>query len=148
MGSPVFSDMGPVMKKMLLAAPLFLVAAPAMAQQAAPPRLSPDAAAALLSDPATQRTAALAIAGLAGIVLDTRVGPLAALTDPADGVRPGDTLHSMARRSDPDFDRHLYERSQAAVAGAGAVAAEAAELKRTADRLHAALAPLLAAAGQ
>jgi hypothetical protein len=126
--------------------PVLLAAAPAAAQQAAIPRLSPAAAAALLADPATQRTAALALAGLAGIVLDTRLGPLAALVDPADRARPSDTLHDVARRRDPDFDRHLYEHGQAAVADAGAVAAEAAELKRTADRLHAALAPLLAAA--
>lgn len=134
--------------KMLSALPLLLLATPAVAQRAAPPRLSPEAAAAMLSDPAMQRTAALAIAGIANIVLDTRVGPLAALADPADGVRPSDTLHSVARRRDSEFDRHLYEGSQRAIAGAGAVAAEAAELQRTADRLHAALAPLLAAAGQ
>lgn len=122
---------------MLLATLLLAAAVPV---QALP---SPDAAATLLADPATQRTAALALASLAGIVLDTRLGPLASLADPADRARADDTVHDLARRRDPAFDRHLYERSQAAVATAGAVAAEAAELKRTADRLHAALAPLL-----
>ena len=128
--------------KTVIAAALSLLATPALAQEA-PAAPSP---ATMLADPATQRTAALAIAGLAGIVLDTRLGPLAGLADPADRVRPDDTLHDVARRRDPAFDRHLYEGSQRAVATAGAMAAEAAELKRTADRLRTALGPLLAAA--
>ena len=130
---------------LLLAA---LLAATPAASNAVQPRPSLDAAAALLADPAMQRTAALALAGLAGVALDTRLGPLASLADPADRARPDDTLHDLARRRDPAFDRHLYERSQAAVATAGAVAAEGAELKRTADRLRAALAPLLDATGR
>jgi hypothetical protein len=130
---------------------LSLIAAPAVAQRApVPPQapaLSADAAAKLLADPATQDVLALQIAGLAGIVLDTRVGPLASLADPRDGVRPDDTIRSVQRRRDPEFDRHLYEGSRRAVASAGAVAGEAAELQRTAQRLRAALAPLIAAAG-
>lgn len=132
--------------KSIAAVALSFLAAPAMAQ-AAPPRPSAAEAAKMLADPTVQQTAALALASLAGIVLDTRVGPLATLADPADHVRPDDTLHSLARRNDPAFDAHLYDRSRAVVAGAGAAAAEAAELQRTADRLKAALAPLIAAAG-
>ena len=135
---------------LLLAALLAAAPAAADAPAAAPARARPsiDAAAAMLADPATQRTAALALAGLVGVVLDTRLGPLASLADPADRARPDDTLHDLARRRDPAFDRHLYERSRAAVATAGAVAAQSAELKRTADRLRAALAPLIDAAGR
>ena len=106
-----------------------------------------EAAAAALNDPAVQQIAALEIASLAGIVLDTKVGALAALTDPRDHVRPGDTLRDVVRRRDPDAERHLYEQSRRAVATAGAVAAgsvaEAAEISRTAARLRAALAPLI-----
>lgn len=129
--------------------PLALVlaaAAPAAVHHRAP---SPAAIAAALNDPAVQRIAALEIASLAGIVLDTRVGPLASFADPADHVRPDDSLRDVIRRRDPDAERHLYEQSRRAVATAGAVAAgslaEAAELKRTAGRLRAALAPLAAA---
>lgn len=108
---------------------------------------SPAAAAAALNDPAVQQIAALEIASLAGIVLDTRIGALAALTDPRDHVRAGDTLRDVVHRGDPDAERHLYEQSRRAIATAGAVAAgsvaEAAELGRTAARLRAALAPLI-----
>lgn len=128
---------------------LILTLALAAATPAASPRPSAAVAVAALNDPALQQIAALEIASLAGIVLDTKVGPLAALTDPRDHVRPNDTLRDMVHRSDPEAERHLYEGSRRAVAAAGAVAAgsvaEAAELKRTADRLQIALAPLAAA---
>ncbi|WP_375381851.1 hypothetical protein [uncultured Sphingomonas sp.] len=139
------------MKNLSLAVALIACASPAVAQQAAPTRPTAADAARLLANPAAQDLIAQQIASLAGIVLDTKVGPLAALTDPRDHVRPDDTLHSVEQRSDPEFDRHLYDGSRHAVATAGAVAGgaamEAAELRRTADRLRAALAPLVKAAG-
>ncbi|WP_174291510.1 hypothetical protein [Sphingomonas bacterium] len=136
--------------KLPLALALLVIASPAVAQSG-PPRPSAGDAARVLSDPAAQDVIALQIASLAGIVLDTKVGPLAALTDPRDHVRADDTLRSVEHRRDPEFERHLYEGSRRAVATAGAVAGgavtEAAELRRTADRLRAALGPLIAAAG-
>lgn len=138
------------MKVLPLALALLLGASPAATQEVAPRRPTPADAARLLADPAAQDLLAQQIAQLAGIVLDTKVGPLAALNDPREGVRPDDTLHSIEQRRDPDIDRHLYQRSHQAVAAAGAVAGgavtEAAELRRTIARLRAALGPLLDAA--
>lgn len=123
--------------------------AAAHARDAAPrPRIDAAQATAALRNPLVQDGLAQAITQLAGIVLDTRVGPLATLTDPRDDIRPGDTLRDLKHRDDPDYERHLHESTRHAIATAGAVAggaqAEAAELNRTAARLKAALAPLLA----
>lgn len=129
---------------------LLVATSPAAAQQVGPSRLKAADAARLLASPAAQDLLAAQIAALAGIVLDTKVGPLAALADPRDDVHPNDTLHSIERRRDPEYDRHLYERSHHAVTTAGAVVGgavtEAAELQRTADRLRAALTPVIEAA--
>ena len=52
-------------------------------------------------------------------------------------------------RDDPRFEEHLYQDTRrslgTAAAVAGGVAVESRELKRTADRLDAALAPLIGA---
>lgn len=126
-----------------------LVAAPAMA--APPQSTSPSAERAVraLQEPMAQELAAGVVDQLVGIVLDTRVGPVAALTDPREGIRPTDTLRDLKRRDDPQFERHLHEDTRRAVGTAAAVAggamAETVELKRTAARLQAALGPLIAA---
>ncbi|WP_267383075.1 MULTISPECIES: hypothetical protein [unclassified Sphingomonas] len=129
---------------------LLVIATPAAAQRPVPRNPKVADAARLLTSPAAQDLIAAQIASLADIILDTKVGPLAALSDPRDDVRPDDTLHSVQRRHDPDYDRHLYERSRHAVATGGAAVggamAEAAELRQTADRLRAALTPLIDAA--
>ena len=125
------------MRVPVILASLFL-ATPAIAQERDPA----DVARALQS-PAVQEGAASAIGQLADILLDTRVGALAALGDP--DVRPGDTLRDVKRREDPAFEANLRQDTRRAVGQAGAVAAGAAELQRTADRLRAALAPLLRA---
>lgn len=135
------------------AAPFILAAlvtaAPALAappQSAAP---SAERAARALQDPMAQELATGVIDQLVGIVLDTRVGPVAALADPRGDIRPTDTLRDLKRRDDPQFERHLHEDTRRAVGTAAAVAGgtmtQAAELKRTADRLKAALGPLVAA---
>ncbi|MGI4733108.1 MAG: hypothetical protein ACRYFW_15380 [Janthinobacterium lividum] len=138
------------MKKLLLAAVLVGASSPVAAQEVSSAHPTPADAARLLTNPAAQDLIAQKIASLAGIVLDTRVGPVAALTDPRDRIRPDDTLRSVEERRDPEIDRHLYEGSRRAVATAGSVAGdavvEAAELRRTADRLRAALGPLVDAA--
>ena len=125
---------------------LSLIAAPAVA---APPQVDAEKAARALQDPLTQEVASGVIEQLVGIVLDTRVGPTAALADPR--ARPDETLRDLARRDDPDFDRHLHRDTRRAVGTAAAVAGagvtQAVELKRTAARLQAALGPLIAALG-
>lgn len=99
-----------------------------------------------LQDPVAQEGIAAAVSALAGIVLDTRVGPLASLTGPESGIRPGDTLRDVQRRRDPQFEARLHDDTRRAVANAGTVAggalAMSGELARTADRLRAAVAPL------
>lgn len=99
-----------------------------------------DKAAALLSNPAVQDGLTALIGQFADAFLDTRVGPMAALTDPRDDVRPNDTLHDVLRRDDPDFDRRLRNNTRRSLALAGGAARGAAEmsreLKATAERLR------------
>ena len=96
-----------------------------------------------LNDPVAQEGLAAAFSALAGIVLDTRVGPLARYSDE---IEPGDTLRDVERRRDPHFEERLHDNARRAVRGAGAMAGDgvvmASELRRTADRMRAALAPL------
>jgi len=104
-----------------------------------------------LNDPMVQEGVAMAMSALAGIVLDTRVGPLARYADPDEDIRPTDTLRDVERRRDPHFEAKLHDRTRRAVAATGAVAGDAlamsGELARTADRLRDALAPLADLAG-
>ncbi|WP_326525412.1 hypothetical protein [Sphingomonas sp.] len=123
------------------AAVLSVVALPAAAQSRAGVE-----AADRLNDPVVQEGIAAAVGALAGIVLDTRVGPLARYTGRRDDIRPGDTLRDVKRRDDPHFERRLRDDTRRAVATAGMVAGDAVamsgELARTADRLRGAVAPL------
>lgn len=132
----------------LTALPLIALAAPAQAQ-VAPPRV--EELADRLQEPAVQDGVAAAVSALAGIVLDTRVGRLAHLMDPATDVPPDATLRDVKRRDDPYFEQRLRDDTRRSVARAGAaagdMAATAGELGRTADRLQRALAPLIAYAG-
>jgi len=116
---------------------LSAIAVPAAAQSRA------DVAARRLNDPVVQEGVAAAISALAGIVLDTRVGPLAGY---ADGVRPDDTLRDLKRREDPAFEARLHDNARRATALAGRATTDAlamsGEVARTADRLRAAIAPL------
>ena len=133
----------------ILLGALVVAASPALAQPRHAVRPTPEQAAAALGNPLVQDAAARTLTQLVGIVLDTRVGPAAALTDPEEDVRPNDTLGDLVRRDDPRFEQHLYEGTRrslgTAAAVAGGAAVEAKELKRTADRLDAALAPLIGA---
>ena len=121
-----------------------ILAAPALAQA---PARAPSAADAVRAaqDPLVREAAATYLEQLADIVLDTRVGPAATLADPR--ARPSDTLRDLQQRDDPQFEQHLHERTKrgvdTAAALAGGTAVEAAELKRTAARLQAAIGPLL-----
>ena len=130
------------MRVMLSAIALSVVAFPAAAQSRA------DVAVDRLNDPVVQEGVAAMVGALAGIVLDTRVGLLAAYSD---GIRPNDTLRDIKRRDDPGFEARLHDDTRHAVAKSGAVASDAVamsgELRRTAERLRAALAPLVRYAG-
>ena len=130
-----------------LAAVALILAAPAVARE--PARVSPEQAAAALGNPLVQEAAARALTQLVGIVLDTRVGPASAL-DPS--VRSADTLRDVVRRDDPYFEERLYQGTKrslgTAAAVAGGAAVQAREIERTANRLEAALEPLLGALGQ
>lgn len=120
---------------------LVLAAAPAAAQDRAALRnLDADQAAALLSNRAVQDGLAALIGQFSDAFLETRVGPMAALTDPRDDVRANDTLRDVLRRDDPYFDERLRDNTRRSLATAGAAARGAAdmnrELKATAERLR------------
>ena len=130
------------MRAAFLCLPLLIAASPAVAQHAP---LRADDVARLAQSPVAQDAAAALIDQLADIVLDTRVGPVATLLDPR--ARPDDSLRDLRSRDDPRFEQHLRADTRRAVgtaaAVAGGAAVEAAELRRTADRLQATLGPLL-----
>jgi hypothetical protein len=123
---------------------LCLAAAPSMAQSRS--RSDADIVRAL-NNPIVQEAVAAMASQLAGVVLDTRAGPLAHYADP--DIRPNDTLRDIERRRDPDFEKRLHADARRALGSAGAIAGEVLatrdELSRTAERLRAALAPLEAA---
>ncbi len=130
------------MRLMPIALALTVLATPAIAAPAAAQSREQDAAR-QLNDPVVQEGLAAAVSAMAGIVLDTRVGPLARYTD---DVRPSDTLRDIKRRDDPHFEARLHDNARRAIATAGAMASDgvamSGELARTADRLRAAIAPL------
>ncbi|NIJ21156.1 hypothetical protein FHS95_002859 [Sphingomonas naasensis] len=132
------------MRLVSAAAVLCAIALPAAAQS----QREADAVRAL-NEPMVQEGIAMAMTGLAGIVLDTRVGPLARYADPDADIRPSDTLRDLERRRDPHFEAKLHDRTRRAVAATGAIAGDAlamsGELAKTADRLRDALAPLAGA---
>jgi hypothetical protein len=95
--------------------PLSLYAAPAVAQSVAPvapaePQLIQVPPA--LADPATADRLADTIQSLSEAVLDVRVGGVQAALE-GRKVTPSDrnmTVRDLARRGDPNFDRHLQQR--------------------------------------
>jgi hypothetical protein len=134
------------MRLVLATALLCTAAAPAMAQS----RDQSAAVAQALKNPMVQEAVAATMSNFAGIVLDTRVGPLAHYADPRDDIRPNDTLRDIERRRDPAFEKRLHDDTRRAVAGAGMLADDvltmSASLQETANRLRAALEPLRKAA--
>ena len=133
------------MRPLFIAAAAFcVIAAPAAAQT----DTKAQAAARALSNPLVQEGVAMMVDQIAGIVLDTRIGPIARYVDPEGDARPTDTLGDIQRRRDPQFQTKLHAGTRNAVRAAGAVANDALamgdELGRTAARLQAALAPLSA----
>ena len=92
------------MRKILVLLPLLGFAAPAMAQPAPRPQLPPE-----LTDPATADRLADAVQGLSQALLDLRVGEVRAALEgrPASPGERNMTVRDMARRDDPNFDRHV-----------------------------------------
>ena len=134
------------MRLAFVTACLCVAATPAMAQS----RDQSAAVAQALKNPIVQEVVAATMSNLAGIVLDTRVGPLARYADPEDDIRPNDTLRDIERRRDPGFEKRLHDDTRRAVAGAGVIADDvltmSASLQDTANRLRTALEPLRRAA--
>lgn len=141
-------EVGDVMRILILL-PLLTLAVPAAARDRDAPRpdsTRPDSterAARAIADPRVQGGVVLLLDRFNDILLDTRVGPAAALADRRDDIRPNDTLRDIARRDDPNFDRNLRAQTRSTVATAGRAAgaglAMSKEIERTADRLGALL---------
>jgi hypothetical protein len=93
------------MRKSLILLPLLFVAAPAMAQPA--PQLPPQ-----LTDPATAQKLTNAMQALSGVFLNMKVGEVQAALEgrQATPAERNMTVRDMARRDDPDFDRHFQQR--------------------------------------
>ena len=93
------------MRTSLILLPLTLCAAPALAQvaPAAPPELT---------DPATADRLADAMQSLSQALLDMRVGNIQAALE-GRRATPSErrmTVRDLARRNDPDFERHLNQQ--------------------------------------
>lgn len=135
------------MRLILAAALLSTAAIPALAQdQDGYSRDQAQKAARALQNPIVQEGLASVLGNLTGIVLDTRIGPLARYADPEDDIRPNDTLGSLQRRRDPGFEARMHRDTRRAIGAAGAATEDAlamgAALEDTTARLRAALAPL------
>jgi hypothetical protein len=93
------------MRKALAILPLLLASSRALAQEV-PPQLPPQ-----LTDPATMQRLAGTVHALSQALLNIRVGEVQAAVEgrPATPQERNMTVGDMARRDDPDFDRHLQE---------------------------------------
>jgi hypothetical protein len=125
-----------IMRKVALFLLAATIATPALAHDRyPPPRDDLRDAARVLSDPRAQVGVAVLVDQLASAVLDTRVGPLAALAPDSD-IRPNDTLADIQRRRDPAYRAKLRRDTIGAVAVAGRAAGDAAAM---ADEVNAAV---------
>ena len=95
------------MDKTLILVPLLLCASPAQAQDAPPPQLPPE-----LTDPAAFQRLAGQMQALSQALLNVRVGGVEAALEgrEASPQERRTTVGDLARRKDPDFDRHLQQR--------------------------------------
>jgi len=95
------------MRKIVILLPLVFVASPALAQEAPPPQLPHE-----LTDPATVERLTGTMQALSRALLDVRIGGIEAALEGRDAT-PREkhmTVGDLARRNDPDFDRHLQQR--------------------------------------
>jgi len=93
------------MRKSLILLPLLFAAAPAVAKPA--PQLPPQ-----LTDPATAQKLSNAMQALSGVFLNMKVGEVQAALEgrQATPAERNMTVRDMARRDDPDFDRHFQQQ--------------------------------------
>ena len=93
------------MRKTLIVLPLLFAASPALAQPV--PQLPPE-----LTDPATADKLAGAMQALSQAFLNVRIGEVKAALEgrPATAAERNMTVRDVARRDDPDFDRHMQQR--------------------------------------
>ena len=91
-------------RKSLIFLPLILAATPAVAQPA--PQLPPE-----LTDPATAQRLGNAMQALSSAFLNLRLGEVQAALEgrQASQAEKNLTVRDMARRNDPDFDRHFQQ---------------------------------------
>ncbi len=94
------------MRKFLFFAPLVLIASPALAQPL-PPQLPPE-----LTDPATVRQLSTAAQAVSDAMLDINVGEVRAAVEGREPTlaERHQTVRDLARRKDPDFDRHMHQQ--------------------------------------
>jgi len=123
---------------------LAFAATPALAQDRdAPPGPAPQmnarAAANALNNPMVQNGVVGLIDALTDAVMETRVGPMAAIA-PDSSIRPNDTLDSMAARRNPDYRNEIHRTAKQTVVAAGRTAGAAVamsdELKATTERVR------------
>jgi hypothetical protein len=99
------------MHNRLIVLPLLLCASPALAQVAPPPPQPP-----LVIDPAMVDRLADGMQALSHVMLDMEVGGLRAALEGREAT-PAEkrlTVRDLARRRDPDFERHLDQQIAAA----------------------------------
>ena len=131
------------MRNYMLFPVLAFAATPALAQDrdASPPMppMNAHAAANALNNPMVQNGVVGLIDALTDAVMETRVGPMAAIT-PDSNIRPNDTLDSMAARRNPDYRNEIHRSAKQTVVAAGRTAGAAAamsdELKATTERVR------------
>lgn len=132
------------MRSYILLPALALIATPAVARErGAPPPQQPSmdarAAANALNNPMVQRGIVGLVDALTDAVMETRVGPMAAIAPDSD-IRPDDTLDSVAARRNPAYRDQIHRDARATVATAGRTAGAAVamsdELKATTARVR------------
>ena len=129
------------MRNYMLLPVLAVAATPAFAQDrdGPPPQIDARAAANALNNPMVQNGVVGLIDALTDAVMQTRVGPIAAIAPNSD-VRPNDTLDSMAARRNPDYRNEIHRNARHTVAAAGRTASAAVamsdELAATAARVR------------
>lgn len=117
------------MRKTVLALSTVFIAAPAVAQPVAP-QLPP-----VLTDPASAQRLTGVLDAITDAVLSMRVGEVRAAMEgrAATPQERAMTVRDMARRDDPDFDRHLH----------GKLAAVAPTIQQSAQAVNRALPQVL-----
>jgi hypothetical protein len=136
------------MRRFALFLAVATIATPALARDhdapPPPPRDDLRAMSRILADPRAQAGVAGMVDALADAVMQTHVGPLAALSDDPS-VRPGDTLGDIQRRRDPAYRQRLRAETAGAMAMLGQVTGDAAamsdELRATVARVQRVIEP-------